>query len=97
MEASKDAFRSLPALLREPWTSESVRPLYELINRIRNRMPYSATLFQVRWETIELLAAKPDFEANPLRRSKSGSKDPEKYPDPIITMRLVPNKTRQLW
>lgn len=97
IEASQDAFRALPALLREPWAATSIRPLYKLIERIRVRMPYSRVLYQVTWETIEALAARPSFEADPARRPKTPNGQFETYPDPVITMRFVPAKPQQAW
>jgi hypothetical protein len=97
VEASQDAFRALPALLREPWAFASTRLLYNLIERVRFRMPYSSSLFQTQWDTIEALAARSDFEADPARRPKNPGGQPVVYPDPIITMRFVPVKPQQTW
>lgn len=95
--ASQDAFRALPALLRLPWAAPSVRQLYELIERIRNRMPYSDRLFRVDWDVIESLASRPDFIADRDQRPRGVDGRFMTYPDPIIKMNFVPRKRQEEW
>lgn len=97
IDASKHAFRALPALLRVPWVQPSVRQLYELIEAVRDRMPYSRNIFSVDWSIIESLALRADFIADWDLRPLGPDDRPITYPDPIIQMKAVPSRRRGTW
>lgn len=82
IEASQDAFRALPALLREPWAAASIRPLYDLIERVRIRMPTPAPFSKrsgprsKRWPPGQTLKRiRPDG-----RRDRAGRSRPIQTP-----------------
>lgn len=97
IEASQDAFRALPALLRLPWARTSIRPIFDLLQSVRIRMPYSSVMFDVEWDAIEALAAQPSFIVHPQERPRTEHGEPQEYPDPVTTMQFVAAKPQQTW
>lgn len=97
LESSQDAFRALPAMLRTPWAAASVPMLYELLERLRRRVPYTRDAYRVNWERIEALASRPDFSADPGGRPRDPYGYAEAYPDPIVVMKRVPERRVREW
>lgn len=97
IDASKHAFRALPAMLQIPWAKSSVPQIYDLIEAVRIRMPYSLNIFSVDWNIIEALALRADFIADWDLRPRGLDDRPILYPDPVIEMRAVPSRRRGTW
>ncbi|AGH78716.1 hypothetical protein QT792_20265 [Xanthomonas citri pv. citri] len=97
LECSQDAFRALPALLRTPWAAACVPQLYELLERVRRRVPYTRDAYEVEWKTIEELAARAQFSAEPADRSSDANGYAELYPDPIVLMKRVRDRRIRQW
>lgn len=89
-QASMDAFRALPALLRTPWAAPAIKALGDALDTVRRRVPFSAQAFKVDWPAIEELAAAPDFHPDPGHRPRDAMGYAETYRDTVIQMRQVP-------
>ncbi|MEA9705647.1 hypothetical protein [Xanthomonas campestris] len=96
-QASMDAFRALPALLRTPWAAPAIKALGDALDTVRRRVPFSAQAFKVDWPAIEELAAAPDFHPDPGHRPRDAMGYAETYRDTVIQMRQVPARKQHRW
>lgn len=97
LESSQDAFRALPALLRVSWIATSVPMIFELLQRVRRRMPYTKEAHEVDWKRIQSLAALESFSADPAGRPTNSLGYAEPYPDPIVLMKRVADRRMREW
>lgn len=49
---SRDLYRAIPAIAREPWLQPRVDVLLDLIERVLHRVPLSTITFRVRWDVV---------------------------------------------
>lgn len=97
LQASMDAFRALPALLRISWAASAVKALCTALDTVRCRVPFSAQAFKVDWLTIETLASAADFHPDPGCRPQDSRGYAETYPDAVVQMRQVPARKQERW
>lgn len=91
--SSKDMIRSLPGALRLPWLRGLASELLTLVNSVRCRMQYSASLYDVDMEIVLRQADDPDYEPCRERRKR----DPKTWcfidvEDPVLPAIIIPGK-----
>ena len=95
--ASKDAFRALPALMRLQWFGPSAHAIFQQLEALQHRMPYSKVSFQADWATLKVLSKLANYEPDPLKRMSGSTSPYELYPDPIVLLRHIPAAKISRW
>ena len=84
---SKDLYRALPAIAREPWIQPRIDDLLELIEAVMRRMVWSVLAYRVKWNVIREQILSATYEPNPLRRTVDPTTGRVAIPeDPIFEM-----------
>jgi hypothetical protein len=81
---SRDLYRAIPAIAREPWLRPRIDVLLELIERVLCRMVLSTMAFRIKWNVMREQILAPNYEPNPALRTVDPATGRVNIPEDLI-------------